>query len=281
MGKMSTGYAYHYQGDYGAADPYMAGAAYLLEENGWLAPSATCRIGRALNAMALGDYGTALADLEQARCVFREVREEGTDHDALAQSALALFCHQQGENEIACEQARRALDIHRTVGHRYRQAFALSRLGHALTGLGQLEEADDAYSQALALLREMGQRHLAPEPLAGLARVAMARDDPAAALAYVEEILSHLETGSVDGTDEPLRIYLTCYRVLRANDDPRAQGVLESAHQLLQARAAKIADEELRRSYLENVRAHRELVKEFQAAAQTPGFFPVLPEPAL
>jgi tetratricopeptide (TPR) repeat protein len=222
--------------------------------------------------MALGDYSKALADLEKARWLFPKVREEGTDRDALAQSTLALYYHQQGENEIACEHARRALNIHRSVGHPYRQAFALSRIGHALADLGSFEEADDAYRQALALFREMGQRHLAPEPLAGLARVALAGDDPAAALAYVEEILNHLDTGSpstssgcnFDGTDEPLRIYLTCYLALRANDDPRAGDVLETAHRLLQERAAKIEDEALRRSYLENVRAHRELVREFE-----------------
>ncbi len=114
----------------------------------------------------------------------------------------------------------------------------------------------------------MGQRHLAPEPLAGLSRVALNQDDPAAALAYVEEILGHLDTGSVDGTDEPLRIYLTCYQVLRTNDDPRAEKVLDTAHRLLQGRAAKIDDEELRRSFLVNVAAHREIVCEFASVAQ-------------
>jgi hypothetical protein len=57
-----------------------------------------------------------------------------------------------------------------------------------------------------------------------------------------------------------LRIYLTCYRVLQANADPRAEEILCTAHNLLQERAAKIDDEELRRSYLENVAAHREIV---------------------
>lgn len=160
------------------------------------------------------------------------------------------------------------MHIHRTFGHRYRQAFALVRLGHALAALGELSEAAAAYQEALDLRREMGQRHLAPEPLAGLARVALARDDPEAALAYVEEILRHLETGSVDGTDEPLRIYLTCCRVLKAHNDLRAEEVLEEAHNLLQERAAKIGDEELRRSFLENVAAHRELVSEWQAVGR-------------
>jgi hypothetical protein len=45
---------------------------------------------------------------------------------------------------------------------------------------------------------------------------------------------------------------------------PRAQDILETAHSLLQERAAKISDEEERRSFLENVAAHREIVVEYE-----------------
>jgi hypothetical protein len=106
------------------------------------------------------------------------------------------------------------------------------------------------------------------ESLAGLARVSLAQGDAsqAQALAQVEEILSYLETGTLDGTEEPFRIYLTCYRVLRASQDPRARTVLNTAHRLLGERTAKISDEELRRSFLDNVAVHREIVSEFTNA---------------
>jgi DNA-binding SARP family transcriptional activator len=265
MGNMALGYTYHYQGDYIAAHLHMTAAVQLCDENGWLIASIECLPGVALNAIALGDYATALAHLERSRRIVQEIRQEGGIGDALGHSALALLYHQQGKDQTACEYARCALIIDRSAGHRYRQAFTLARLGHALTGLGQLEDADAAYQEALDLRRETGQSHLAPEPLAGLARVALLRRDLETALSHVEAILSHLETGSVDGTDEPLRIYLTCYRVLKANDDRRAQEVLEEAHNLLQERAVKIDDEALRHSFLENVAAHRELVSEWQA----------------
>ena len=56
---------------------------------------------------------------------------------------------------------------------------------------------------------------------------------------------------------EPLRICSTCYRVLLANGDPRAGAILDATYHLLQERAAKIEDGDLRRSYQENVSAHR------------------------
>jgi hypothetical protein len=77
----------------------------------------------------------------------------------------------------------------------------------------------------------------------------------------VEEILTHLKSNTLDSTDESLQVYLTCYRVLRAAQDPRAQETLGTAYALLQERAAKIGDAETRRSFLENVAAHREILE--------------------
>jgi hypothetical protein len=89
----------------------------------------------------------------------------------------------------------------------------------------------------------------------------MAQEDRAGALAHVGEILAYIEAHpALEGTLEPLRIYLTCTEVLRAVDDPRAEEVREAAYRLLQERAATIEDEGLRRSYLENVPYHREIV---------------------
>src|SRR5262249_41656174 len=92
---------------------------------------------------------------------------------------------------------------------------------------------------------------------------ALTQDQLVRARQYVEEILRHLETGNLEGADEPFRVYLTCYRALQAHDDPRAPGILHLAHTLLQSRARAISDEGLRRSFLENVSVHRELVSAF------------------
>jgi hypothetical protein len=98
----------------------------------------------------------------------------------------------------------------------------------------------------------------------------LGQGDPAQALAHVQEILICLEAGpGLEGTWEPLRVYLTCYCVLRANGDPRAEETLAAAYCLLQERAANIDDEGLRRSYLENVAAHREIVAAWNERTMT------------
>ena len=89
------------------------------------------------------------------------------------------------------------------------------------------------------------------------------------AQAHLAEILAYLARhGVLRGTWDPFRIYLVCYRVLRANGDPRAAEILALGHRLLQEQAGRIPDEALRRSFLENVAENRELAAEFAAAQQ-------------
>ena len=101
---------------------------------------------------------------------------------------------------------------------------------------------------------------MVPEPLAGLARIALARGDVAGASATVAEVLARLDAGgSVDGTEDPLWIYLTCHEVLAAAGAPRAADLLRQAHALVMARAAPLGDAE-RATFLGNVPSHRAIV---------------------
>jgi tetratricopeptide (TPR) repeat protein len=150
-----------------------------------------------------------------------------------------------------------------TQASRRLEADGLSQLGFIRAEQGDYDEGRAYYKQALCIYRELGDRGEAMVCLAGLAHISLTQGNLAAAQDHVEEILSYLETGSLGFMLGPFRVCLTSYRVLRANGDPRADDVLQRAHALLQERAAKISDEEERRSYLENVAAHREIVEEY------------------
>ena len=145
-------------------------------------------------------------------------------------------------------------------------------MGHASTNLGELAEAEEFYKQAVSLGVEMHRQRRAIEALAGLARVSMARGEFEQSLTQVDEILAYMDentlpkgsTHPLDGTKEPFRIYLVCYQVLKANNDPRAPSILTDAYKLLQKRAANISDDELRGCFLNNVAANREIVEEYE-----------------
>jgi hypothetical protein len=149
----------------------------------------------------------------------------------------------------------------RELDHAYLTAGALTHLGHALAGREAWADAELVYEQALEIRRELEERALALETLAGLIRVDLGRGDLAQAIARAEELLTQLADQSADRTDEQLRIYLACYRALDAAGDPRAAEVLASAQALLTARADRIEDRELRRAFLEDVAVHREICR--------------------
>jgi ATP/maltotriose-dependent transcriptional regulator MalT len=114
----------------------------------------------------------------------------------------------------------------------------------------------------------MVQPELATEPAAGLARTALKRGDIEAARAYLQPVLALLENGkTLEGTDEPLRVYLTCYLVLRESDEPQARGLLKTAYEELMDRAGRISDETTRQAFLNNVEHHREVCSAWEQAA--------------
>jgi tetratricopeptide (TPR) repeat protein len=208
-------------------------------------------------ALSQGDYAAARAAYEQSLHIRRTVGDRQGESWALG--SLGLIAHNLDEHEDARAFGRQALSIAQVIGDRDWEAFVLTVIGHAELGLAQRSAATEAYHAALSIRRDLGQPNKVVEPLAGLARVALADGDIGAALAHVVDILAHLAQGTLEGADEPLRVYLTCYEVLRAARDVRAPAILDAAHALLHERAARIPDETTRRSFLEQVPYHRQL----------------------
>ena len=141
-------------------------------------------------------------------------------------------------------------------------------IGHAAFALGLSDEAAQSYNASLDIRRETALPIFATEPQAGLARVALAAGAIEEALRHVEAILLQFKRARSKGRREPLRLYLTCYRVLQAVQDARAGSILKAAHTLLHQRASYIADETTRQMFLNNVPYHRELRRHGEWRAQ-------------
>jgi tetratricopeptide (TPR) repeat protein len=204
-----------------------------------------------------------MACYEQALQIHQEIgnrRGEGHIFAGLGR----IYAH-QGRSAQAKAYLEQAVCICRELGERPEEGRALSHLGYALAESGHLAEAAEAHQQALSIRQELGQPSPAMESLSGLAQVSLAQGDLSQAQAQVEEILTYLESNALEGIIDPHQVYLTCYQVLKANDDPRAQEILNKGYRLLQERAAKISDEDMRCSFLENVAVHREIVAAFKS----------------
>ena len=210
----------------------------------------------------MGDYQAARNYHEQCLDLRLAIGDRWGEATGLVN--LALIYHNLGEDRTARQYTERALAIQRAIGNRRGEGYSLTYRGHALAGLGELDAAAQAYDEAMHLRHELGQHALAIDALAGLARVSLTLGDAERAREQVDEILAWIETNGPEGIEYPLQVALTCYRVLRATEDSRAEDVLNAAHRLLQEQADKIDDEALRRSFLENVATHREIIGEWE-----------------
>jgi predicted ATPase/class 3 adenylate cyclase len=227
------------------------------------------KIGERMSeAIALGNLGFitgSLGDYPRARLIteryLRICREVGSPyHESNALVNLSAWAIAQQDFEFAGQSVRQALQLSQSIGDRSGEAWALTYLGHSQFAQGELDAAQQAYGEALSIRQELAQPELACEPVAGLARVALQRGDLPAARQHIDAILTHLERGgSLQGADQPLRVDLTCYRVLQQAGDQRASRLLETAYRILQERAAKIADEPTRQAFLNNIEYHWEI----------------------
>jgi predicted ATPase/class 3 adenylate cyclase len=253
------------QGDYFQASGYLKEFLSIARQIDDRERESTALNNLGVAMTILGNYQTAQSHFQQYLNIALEMGDEvsvGTSSINLAWVYSSI-----GEWEMTLKYAEDGIAKKREQEQVEAVAEGLIWMGHAWVGLDQPENALPVYQESLAIRRELDQPHLAMGVLAGLARANLARGDSDGAWDHVEEIIAYLEAGgNLQGTWEPLRIYLTCYQVLKKLENQRAGAFLEEAFSILQERAERIPDEDERRRYLEVVPWHRELVAEWKAS---------------
>ena len=216
----------------------------------------------------LGDLAQAQRDSDEALRMLRANGDRVVEGVTLGRlSTLALW---RGDDSRALALAREQLDSAVATQARDREVHALLWLGEVELALGRHAAASEAFVRAREGALAIGSpwHH---DATAGLARVALAQGDAAAALREVETLLTLLAgAATLEGMNEPRLIELTCFRVLAAaggdgNGEPRAAEWLARAHVALQAQAATIADVALRRGFLRHIPYHREIIAAWAA----------------
>jgi len=214
----------------------------------------------------LGHYDAALDLFQAGRRLCAEIGQRLADSYLLCNMALSAF--RRGDAAGSLESSTAAMRFAEELKDRDLQAILRCVRAHAHAALGEWDEALACYQASLALFRELGRATMPPEPIAGLARIALSRGDVDGATATIGEVIAHFDAGgSVDGTEDPIWIYLTCHQVLAAKNSPRAAEFLERAHTLLSERAALLDDAE-RASFLANVPTNRAVAAAWAAAGR-------------
>jgi len=252
------------QADFFAALNYLSGFLSIAREIGDLEREIIALNNLGVVLTRLGDYPAARDNFQQILTIAKETGDRSSESTALIN--LGWVTAAQGEWDSARKYSEAGIAKKREHENLEVMAEGLIWLGHAWLGLDQPEKAVAAYRESLAIRQKLDQPHLAMGGKAGLARTAVAQGDLALALEYVNEIVSYLDGGgSLQGTWEPLRIYLTCYQVHRLAGDSKAEEILEIAFNLLQEQASRIPDQEYRSLFLENVPWHRDIMSAWVA----------------
>jgi predicted ATPase/class 3 adenylate cyclase len=250
-------------GDYTAAEDYFNQSLAIAREIGHRTGEGKVLGNLGWVSGAQGDFARARAYAEQMVRIGREVGSRESELFGLTN--LSMCAGMLSEFQTALNCAEQALEIARLIHDRNGEAWALTYQGHALLALNRAADAEAAYRLALDIRGEMDQPVLAAEPGAGLARAALERGDLPAAQAHITPILARVESGgTLDGTDEPLRVYLTCYFVLRAVRDARSGTILDMARTMLLERSGAIKNETIRLAFLQDIPYHREILKAWE-----------------
>ncbi len=264
-------------GEYAQAQAHYTHALAIRRDIGDRAGEGSTLNNLGLLLQKLGSYTEARAQLQKSLAIWREIGSR--PGEAVTLDNLGFVSHKLGEYDAAQHHLSTALSLERALGARKAEGWTLNNLGHLYLAQGDYVEAEAHFQKALALRRAAQQRQYVVEDLAGLAQVALAQGEIAKAMAWIDDLWPILEENpTLEGAEHPQQALLACYHVLRAGDDPRAEPLLATLYTQLQERAAKIADADLRRSFLENVPEHRELVRQFTGES-TGAWPPPPPEP--
>jgi CHAT domain-containing protein/Tfp pilus assembly protein PilF len=138
----------------------------------------------------------------------RSLQLRSAENDRLGEGiALSLICdlYAPSDPRKALEYCDRALPLLEAANDRWRVALVLRTLGMIHTSLRGQTVAQDCFSRALALFRDVGARSGEAQTLYGLAWLERERDDFAAALRWIESAIALVERERADVRSQQLR----------------------------------------------------------------------------
>jgi predicted ATPase/class 3 adenylate cyclase len=248
---------------------YLAARSYY-EEGLEAARTIGYRYGEALALLALGNAYYELGETEtagryhsQALAIWQDLNDR--EKVAVSLDTLGLIAQRSGNREMAEAFYVEAVEIQRAMGERRGEAYTLTHLGALLREEARLDEAEEALAAALAVRCDLGDEGGMQDTLAQLALLAWQKGELAQAAQSAHAIAAWLATHNANALEDAVSVYLSCYRILSATTalDPAYGAAAETLRRdglkLLLDRAALIQDPGLRRAYLENVAAHRDM----------------------
>jgi predicted ATPase/class 3 adenylate cyclase len=267
---LSLGSIYMIQGDPLAARHYLEqGLAAFRFTGDRRAESVALRL-MSEYFFSFGDLSHVQEWVEQTLVVARSVGDRNTEILALIDETY-LHCF-QGHLDRGFETLRQALALSQQTGERILEITIYDVIGQIYLRIHEPALAREQFTQASAIAQECGNQNYLAKALGGLALSAVQSGDWVQARAFLDQVMPILaENPTLDNLTAPFEALGQIGQSLVALGDARGAEIITAAYRRLQERAARISDETLRRSYLENVLMNRELCAAYaQLQGETP-----------
>ena len=210
-----------------------------------------------------GDFSAAQEYTARGLTIALELGDRLTE--LYARMNFAMIALNRNDWERAHVLTQEALLLAREIQHREGEAFLFNTLGQAQFARGETDAARESFLQALTIWEALEATPYSLEARAGLAEIflqqhnARARSECNAILEFMQQHPNRA------GDPSALAAQFRCYRVLDALGEENARALIETTYAQLQARAEKIRDAEMKKSFLENVPANAAIVRAWQA----------------
>lgn len=238
--------------DYAKAQTYYRKALDVAREIGDRSTESTAFGNLGFVAGLQGNFAEAEEYLARALASTRESGDLYSEIFLLVN--LSSNAGIQNQAPLAFQYAEQAIVLAERVGDKSGQAWGWMYLGYAQLSMDKVAEAQMSFEKSVRIREGLGQTALLMEPMAGLVEVGLRAENDDLSAHNTERILVHLQSGgTLNGTDEPLRVYHSCYQFLEKKQDPRSARILQDATQMLEAQLARLKDDRSRQMYIENV----------------------------
>ncbi len=243
------------RGNYSAAEDYHRQAlARAQERKDWFQESIHLT-NMAHVTLSMGKYKAALQQFQDA------LEMKSRSGDRLGQGftlyGIGLSSIYLADYEAAEQALQRSLALRREIADERGVSYSLHGLGLAKLQQQQYQPAREYLQQALEVRTRLGLKTEIVADLSYLGRTYLGLGQLAEARETSERALDLLAEQKNGG--EVQQFYLNHYHILQALADPDAAEFLRRAQQAMLAQAQRIADDQERQGFLENVSVNREI----------------------
>ncbi|HSH04706.1 MAG TPA: tetratricopeptide repeat protein [Anaerolineae bacterium] len=251
------------QGDYETAQSFYEQSLTICQEVG-------NRVGAAKALNNLGFTMQLQGNLDTAKIFYQlslDINQEigNRSGEGVVLYNLGYIAHLQADFQTAQTLHEQSLSVCQEIGDRHGQGYALTGVGDALYALGHIPEAQTKLQSAITLRQELGNQILTIESQAILAHTYHQQTDLTALQTVMNEIKAYWALkGNFDGAEYPTRLFLSCYQLLTAVNDPTAPTFLQKGYQQIMTQAHKFQDEQIRQAYCHNIPWHQQTITTYE-----------------